>query len=148
MLSLQLLVAGLALLAALAIGTVVHELLHASVLHAAGVPVAIEWFGDRTAGTLGSFLGGALAAVQLQSVPAETAPRTLRIASLAPFVLALPLLAIPAGLVADPFATGDPVAQAAVLGWMACALPSPADFSMAWHAETVVEAEDLDALST
>lgn len=139
MLSLELPLAVLALLTAVAVGTVVHELLHAGVLRAAGVSVSLQWLGDRSTGTLGSLLGGALAAVQLRRVPEHTSPWTLRIASLSPLVLVLPLLAIPAGFVADPFAGGDPIAQAAVLGWMACALPSPADFSMAWHAEDVVD---------
>ncbi|PSP36871.1 hypothetical protein BRC66_07920 [Halobacteriales archaeon QH_2_66_30] len=41
--------AGLALLATLGIGLVAHELTHAAVLHAFGVPYDIRWFPGRAA---------------------------------------------------------------------------------------------------
>lgn len=146
MLLLDLAFAGLALLAVVTLGTIVHELLHASVLQAAGVPYDMQWLADASGGTLGSGLLGTWAAVELRAVPEDLPPWTLRVASLAPLVLAAPLLAIPAGVVADPFAGENVVHQAVVLGWMACALPSPADFSLVWHAEQLVSDDDFAAL--
>lgn len=133
MVGLHLVAAALALLGAVALGVVVHEALHLAVLRAAGVRCELQL--DGSGGHLAGF-GGALAAVRLRSVPA--APLTLRVASLAPLALLLPVLSIPAGVVPDPFATGNVVAQGAVVGWFACALPSPADFSIAFHAEDLV----------
>lgn len=146
MLVLDLTLAALALLTAVALGTVVHELVHASVLEAAGVPYRLQWLAGQSDATLGSGLVGTWASVELRGLPDDCSPWTLRVASLAPLVLAVPLLAIPAGIVADPFAGDRLLLQAAVLGWMACALPSPADFSIVWHAETVLDRDDLDGL--
>lgn len=136
---LELLGAVVVLAVAVCTGTVVHELLHAGVLYAAGVPFQIQWLGDARSGRLGGGLLGAWASVRLRSVPAGLPAWQLRVASLAPLALAVPLLAVPAGLVADPFAREAPLLQAAVIGWLACALPSPADFSLVWHAGRVVE---------
>jgi hypothetical protein len=60
-----------------------------------------------------------------------------------------PLALVPAGLVGDPFAT-EGVARFAVLGWMACALPSPQDFSVLWYADEALPStgEEADAETT
>lgn len=130
--------AALVLLLAVASGTIVHELLHAGVLRAAGIPFEIHWLPGGSGGLAGPL--GALASVRLGAIPPDVPAWQLRVASLAPFALAIPLLAVPTSLVPDPFAVQAPALQAAVVGWMACALPSPADFSMVWHAPEVVAA--------
>lgn len=132
------LLVGFVLVTTVAIGIVVHELLHALCLRAAGVAHVLRLGGEGRSGRLGAALG-AVASVRMERVPAGLAPWQLRVASLAPFALATPFLAIPLGLLPDPFATGNVLAQAALIGWVACALPSPQDFSLAWHAADVVD---------
>lgn len=139
--SYELLVAGIALLFAVGAGIVVHELLHAVVLKAAGVSVEIDWFHGRS-GQLGAGLFGTLASVRIRTIPDDLPAWQLRIASLAPLSLATPLVAVAAGLISDPFAGSDVVLQAAVVGWLACALPSPADFSLFWYAESAIAEAD------
>jgi hypothetical protein len=51
-----------------------------------------------------------------------------------PLTLALAFVLVPFGVVPDPFATGGLAAQLAVVGWLACAIPSPQDFSVVWYA--------------
>jgi len=73
------------------------------------------------------------------SKAAGPAPRRLRAASLAPLALATPLAAVLVGAVPDPFAGGSLYLQLVVVGWLACSLPSPQDFSLVWHANRVLE---------
>lgn len=136
----SLLVLGV-LASAVASGVLVHELLHAACLRAAGVPHVLRLGGDSGAGRLGAGLG-AIASVKLERVPRGLAAWQLRVASLAPLALAAPLFAVAAGVVPDPFATGNVYAQAALIGWLACALPSPQDFSQFWHAPDIVAGAD------
>ncbi|QLD90986.1 hypothetical protein HWV07_18810 [Natronomonas salina] len=133
-----LILAGLVLLLTVGIGTVVHELLHAAVLRASGVDYELQWLHGEATGRLGAGVFGTWASVELRAVPADLAPWRLRAASLAPLLLATPLVAVAAGVVPDPFAGDAVVLQLAVVGWLACSLPSPQDFSMVWHAETVL----------
>jgi len=136
----ELVAAVLALLAALCVGTVVHELLHAGILRAAGASVEIHWGSDGRSDRHWAAITGSLAAVRLRGVPPALSPWHLRVASLAPLVLAAPLLLIAVGVVPDPFSGTDYVVQFALIGWLACALPSPQDFSVCWHATDVVDA--------
>lgn len=69
----------------------------------------------------------------------DTAPWRLRVAALSPLALAVPLGAVAVGAVPDPFAGGHLLARLGLVGWLACALPSPSDFSVAFHAEQPVE---------
>jgi hypothetical protein len=126
-------------LATVGIGTVVHELLHAALLCASGVDYELRWLHGRGAGRLGAGVFGTWASVELRAVPADLPPWRLRAASLAPLLLATPLAVVAVGAVPDPFAGGPVVLQLAVVGWLACSLPSPQDFSMVWHAERVLE---------
>jgi hypothetical protein len=50
----------------------------------------------------------------------------------------MPLVLVPLGVVPDPFETQNPYLLAATLGWTACAIPSPQDFSLVWYAERAV----------
>ena len=134
-----LLIAAVVLLLTVGTGTVVHELLHAAMLRASGVDYEMRWLHGRCAGRLGAGVFGTWASVELLAVPADLSPWRLRAASLAPLLLATPLVVVAVGAVPDPFASGSVVLQLAVVGWLACSLPSPQDFSMVWHAETVLE---------
>lgn len=148
MLALHLLQAALALLAALAVGTVVHELLHATVLRAAGVDFGLYLLPQGEERRHGAGLSGGLAAVRLEGVPEGTSPWTIRTASLSPLLLAVPLALVPLGVLPDPFASGHVVGQAIALGTLACALPSPADFSLVWDADAVVRGETRVPVAT
>lgn len=139
MVTYQLLLSGLALLSVVSVGVVLHEMLHGLFLRAAGVPFDIRWLHGDASGQLGSLFFGTWASVRMRSVPDELAPWKLRAASLSPLLLAAPLLGILVGAIPDPFASGNLVFQFAVIGWLACAIPSPADFSLFWHAGSVIE---------
>lgn len=133
-----LLVAAVVLLVTVGIGTVVHELSHAVALRAAGVEYELRWLHGGPTGRLGAGLFGTWASVELRSIPRDLPPWRLRAASLAPLLLAAPFAAVAVGAVSDPFAGGNLYLQLTVVGWLACALPSPQDFSLVWHADEVV----------
>lgn len=137
-------VGAFVLAAAVGFGTVAHELLHAGCLRAAGVPCEIRR-GGTEGGGLGGALVGALASVHPTRIPEGLAAWQLRVAALSPLALAVPLLAIGAGLVPDPFAGENLLAQLALIGWLACALPSPRDFGLFWHADAVLAGDELPA---
>jgi len=121
------------LVLAVSVGLVTHELAHAAVLRAAGVPHDVHWFPGREGSVFRAGLRGKWAAVEPRPI-GETPAWTLRLSATMPLVMLAPLALVPAGLVGDPFAT-EGVARFAVLGWMACALPSPQDFSVLWYAD-------------
>ena len=138
--------AGLLLVAVVALGTVTHELAHAAVLRAFGVPYDIEWLpGREDAGLLEASLYVKWAAVTPRSLPTDLSAWRLRIAALAPLSLAVPLLLVALDVVPDPFGTDLLLAKVLAIGWMACALPSPQDFSLFFHAEEAL-AEERAAL--
>jgi len=134
-----LLLAAVALFLTVGIGTVVHELSHAAVLRASGVDYELRWLQGGRTGRLGAGLFGTWASVELRSLPSDLSPWRLRAASLAPLALATPLAAVLVGAVPDPFAGGSLYLQLVVVGWLACSLPSPQDFSLVWHANRVLE---------
>lgn len=132
--------AGGVLVAALVVGTVAHELTHASALRALGVPYELEWLpAHESTGLVGAGLRGSWATVSPRSIPPGVPTWGLRIAAVAPFVLATPLLLVLLGVLPDPVRTGDPFLTAATVAWFACALPSPQDFSLFWHADQAIE---------
>lgn len=133
MLSFSLVAAAVVLAGAVGVGVAAHELLHAAVLRAAGVPVVVR----LRPGESGTGVSGSLASVRMERVPPGVAPWQLRLAALAPLALAFPFGAVVAGVVPDPIA-GDLFVQLALVGWLACALPSPDDFSIVFHAEQVI----------
>lgn len=131
--------AGAVLLVAVAAGTVAHELSHAVVLTAFRVPYRIEWLPAREeAGLLRAGISGGWASVTPRSIPSGLAPWRLRLAALAPLALASPFALVLAGVAPDPFATGAVHLQAATIGWLACAIPSPADFSICSRARRAI----------
>ena len=128
------------LLATLLLGLVAHELAHAAVLRALGVPFDVEIFPegeDEVATGLG--VHRAWATVTPRSIPRNVSPGGLRLAALAPFVLATPLVLVLAGVLPDPLAAENVFLSAATVAWFGCALPSPRDFSLFWHAEETID---------
>lgn len=136
---LELVGAILILFGSVALGTVAHELSHALSLKLFDISYDVWWFGTRESRGLRAPLSGTLVAVVPQKDCVQDAATELRIASLAPFVLAVPVTLIPLGCVANPFATGNLALQLSVVGWLACAIPSPQDFSLVWYAASAIE---------
>jgi hypothetical protein len=131
-----LLASGVALAAAVCLGTVTHELSHAAVLSWFDVPVSVVWRPDDD-GSIRSLVLGRVATVRPVS-PGPVHAGALRIAALAPLALAAPLALVFLGILPDPFETGDVVWQAATVGWVACAIPSPGDFALCLYAADAV----------
>jgi hypothetical protein len=124
--------AALALCASVAVGTVAHEVSHALALRASGLACDIRWRPDRDGGRFGP--GRTLASV-MPRVESTASPTAFRLAALAPLGLALPLALALLGVVPDPFRHAPIPVQAALVGWLGCALPSPQDFAVVWYAE-------------
>jgi hypothetical protein len=131
--------AGLLLMALVVGGTMLHELLHAAVLSASGVPFTIRWFSPTDVTDLRSWASGGWATVRPDSYPPGVSPWQLRLAALAPMVMALPVLLVAAGVVPDPFPAGSVLFELAAVASMACAIPSPSDFSVVWHADRLLD---------
>lgn len=131
--------AGLVLAVAVGTGTVAHELSHALILRALAIPHDLEWLPDSDeVSVLAVGVSGRLAAVTPRAPAPDLPPWGLRVAALAPLTLALPLALVPLGILPDPVASGNIYLIAATIGWLACALPSPQDFSLVWYAERAI----------
>lgn len=118
-----------------AVGIVVHELLHAVVLRSAGVECSLSLFPDGTGtGGFETLVSGSLASVEMASVPSNCSPWHLRLAAMAPLAMLVPVVAYGV-LVTVGSLTGSTFGSVVVIAWMACALPSPADFAIVWHTE-------------
>lgn len=123
--------AAAVLLFTVGVGTIAHELTHAMVLRAFGVSYEIELFGrgvERTWATVTPCLPSK-----------EVPPWGLRLAAIAPLVLAIPLVLVLVGILPDPLALENLFLTAATVAWFGCALPSPRDFSLFWHAERAID---------
>lgn len=127
--------AGCALALALAVGLVAHEWAHATILRLAGVDYSISYLPGRSAGIVSLVTTHPWAVVSPRPTGDEPA-WLLRLAALAPAALAVPVFGL--GL-AGYVTTDTPVVAAAAIGWLACALPSPQDFSVAFHAARLLE---------
>lgn len=133
-------VAGCALALAVTAGLLVHEWTHALVLRLARIEYTIEYFPDSTDD------GGGVFAVLARCPWALVRPQPtgdepawhLRVAALVPLSLALPVLLL--GL-SGHVPTDNVVVSAALIGWLACAIPSPQDFSVAFYAHRILELE-------
>lgn len=115
-------------------GTVAHELSHALALDAFDIPFDVDWFPreeDNGAPHLGII--GQWAAVSYDARDISVQTWKIRVSALMPLTLAAPLLMIPLGILPDPLAHGNLHASLALIGWLACAIPSPADFAIAWN---------------
>jgi|AntDeeMinimDraft_5_1070356.scaffolds.fasta_scaffold00216_13 hypothetical protein len=134
--------AGLGLLLSVVGGVLVHELLHVLVLRSGGVRCSLVL--RRVRGEQGGFqtlVSGSWASVEMKSIPAECSNWRLRGASMAPLAMLLPVGAY-AWAVTSGHAAGTLFGSMVVIGWMACALPSPADFSVVWHTDEARELVD------
>ena len=139
----ELLAAVTTLFSTVAVGLVTHELAHAAALRVSGIPYDVEWFpGSDADASLGTGLAGRWATVTPTRVPEGVAPWRLRVAAMAPLLLTLPFVAVAVGAVPDPLAAGNPSLQLAAVGWLACALPSPQDFSVLWYADRALAAAE------
>lgn len=130
------------LLLTLPAGIAAHEFSHALVLRALGVSFDVAWLPDRHGrGAMPAGAFGRWASVTPRSIPPDLAPRGLRVAALAPLALATPMALVLLGVLPDPIQTGNLPLVAATLAWFGCALPSPQDFSLVWHAEAALAGE-------
>ncbi|WIV68034.1 hypothetical protein [Natrialbaceae archaeon AArc-T1-2] len=132
----DLIVAAPVLAFAVVVGLIVHEHAHAFVLELAGVEYTLEYVPDRSDGVVAALASTPWARVEPRPTGHES-PWVLRIAALMPLALAVPVLAL--GVGGHLPGADDPVATAAVVGWLGCALPSPQDFSVAFYAHRVLE---------
>lgn len=128
-------VAGCALALSVAVGLVAHEWTHAAVLRLARVEYSVTYFPGRTDGLVALLTTRPWAAVYPRPTGRER-PWTLRLAALAPALLALPVFGL---AIAGHVTAESPVVAAAAIGWLACALPSPQDFSVAFYAHRLLE---------
>ena len=134
--ALALLTAVVALGSTVAIGIVIHELSHAAVLHSLGVPYDIEWFPDhRTTSYFATGVFGSWASVTPGQLPASVPAWGLRLSAMAPLALLLPFVLVIVGTVPDPLESQSLWMTAVTIGWLACALPSPQDFSVLFYAD-------------
>lgn len=134
---LALIVAALAL--GVSSGLLAHEWAHAAVLHLCGIGYAVTIFPDRRGHPLRWLARQPWAVVHPQ--PSTDADgRALKGASLAPFALAVPPFAL--GLLGHGPTTAQPVLTAFAIGWLACAIPSPQDFAVAFHADSALSSSE------
>lgn len=113
-------------------GLLAHEWAHAAVLHYFGIGYAVTVFPDRRGHPLRWLARQPWAVVHPQ--PSTDADGwALKGASLAPLLLAVPPFAL--GLLGYGPTGAQPVPTAFAIGWLACAIPSPQDFAVAFHAD-------------
>lgn len=137
----ELATAGFALLLTVALGTVVHELSHALALEAFDIPYEITWFPTENDGLRACGSIGALASVSPERTDRKLTPLGLRTAAMMPVVMVIPVVLTLVGVLPDPVAGGNTIGTAVVIGWLACALPSPQDFSILWYADRAVQTQ-------
>lgn len=135
------LLAALVLALAVVLGTVAHELSHAIALRCFRIPHSVDWFPERGGSTaLPIGLRGQWAEVTPGPIPPDLATWKLRIAAIMPFCLLLPVTLVLLGAVENPLPIAGIHATLAAIGWTACAIPSPADFSIFWHPQRSIAA--------
>ncbi|NEU59052.1 hypothetical protein [Halorussus sp. MSC15.2] len=138
---------GAVLLATLAVGICVHELLHVAPLSFTDAEYTVSVLPDTDAdstspigwGVLPNALTGGLVRVEVTDVPTETPDWVLRVAALLPVLLALPLVLVAAGVLPDPVAADDHLGTVALVALTGCGLPSPADWAVVWHGSDLAD---------
>ncbi|ELY57463.1 hypothetical protein [Natronolimnohabitans innermongolicus] len=141
MIETDLLVAAPALAVAVVGGLIAHELAHAQVLRLFGIDHTISYFPRRTDAEGGLLSSPPLAVVQPHPTGRES-PHALRAAALAPLLLAVPVFVT--GL-SGTVPADSPILLAIAVGWLACAIPSPQDFSVVFYAHRVLERHSLES---
>ena len=141
--------AGCILALAVVSGLIAHEWSHAIVLRLAAVDYEIRYLPDRSERQRDGWGPNSVVAL-LRSCPwAAVAPKPtgtepawlFRLAALAPLCLALPVF----GLGIGGYLTADtPIVAAAAIGWLACSIPSPQDFSIVFYAHRLTDPEGDD----
>lgn len=127
------------LLVTVGIGITIHELSHAAALGLLGVSYEIEWFPRQDKTRVRSALFASWATVTPQRIPQDVTSLGIRLSAMAPLALTAPFLLGMTGLVPTPVGSGNEFATAVTIAWLACALPSPQDFSVFWYAEQALE---------
>ncbi|QLG48332.1 hypothetical protein [Natrinema halophilum] len=128
-------VAGCVLALSVAVGLVAHEWAHAVVLRLARVEHSVTYLPGKSDGFCALLTTRPWAAVTPRPTGREPA-WVLRFAALAPALLAIPVF----GLGLAGHVTADaPIIAAAAIGWLACSIPSPQDFSVAFHAHRLLD---------
>lgn len=121
------------LLVTLVVGILTHELLHAIALRSAGVDCSLRFLPDTEAETgLEALATGAWASVGIDAVPRTCTTWRLRVAALAPLAMLVPVGCY-AVFLGQGHLVGSQIETLAIIAWMGCALPSPADFAIVWH---------------
>lgn len=134
MIGIELVISGIALVLAVVTGLIAHEWSHALALRVAGVEYSLEYLPDRDEGVVVALASTRWAHVRPHPTGRES-PRVFRVAALMPLSLALPVL----GLAFGGYLAGDHlVLTLAAAGWLACAIPSPQDFSVAFYAHRIL----------
>ncbi len=130
MIGIEVVVAGCVLVATVGIGLIAHELSHAVVLRLGNVEYEMSYFPARSEGIIGALASYPWAVVEPTNAQ-NVSTRILRIAALSPLALTVPVLV----LASSGIAPADNLLVAAfTIGLLACALPSPQDFSVAFYA--------------
>lgn len=127
-------IAGGGLGLAVVVGLVAHEWAHALVLRLAGIDYTMTYFPGRTGGLGGTLLSCPWAVVHPHPNAGDP-PWQLRLAALAPFALTIPVLL---GAFFGILQNSSAISGFAI-GWLACAIPSPQDFSVAFYAHRRTE---------
>ncbi|MFB6299064.1 MAG: hypothetical protein ABEH65_02260 [Halobacteriales archaeon] len=131
--------AAIVLLLTVGVGIVAHELSHATVLSLFGIQWDINIDPERIGtGQFDTSIFGAWATVTPREISPETSVLAMRLSSVAPLVLAVPFVTVGTGILPDPLHADSLLLTAWTVGWLACAIPSPQDFSVFWHAERAV----------
>ncbi|ELY42544.1 hypothetical protein [Natronorubrum sulfidifaciens] len=137
-------VAGCLLVVTVVVGLVAHECAHAVVLTLARVEYTVTYAPGRSDGIVGLVTSCPWAAVHPHPTGHESAT-VLRVAALAPLALAVPIFGLGfSGLLP----VESPLLTAIGIGWLACAIPSPQDFSVAFYAHRALEAVPTDGSDT
>ena len=131
----DLVVAGCILMVAVGAGLLAHEWAHALTLRLCRIEYTVSYFPGRDEGIAGTLRSCPWAVVEPRPSGTESA-WSLRVAALAPFALALPVFVL--GVTGPGLASHPPV-LAAMIGWLACSIPSPQDFSVVFHAHELLE---------
>lgn len=119
-------------------GLLAHEWAHAAVLHLTGTEYSVTILPDRERHPIRWLASCPWAVVRPR--PTDATPAwSLKVASLAPLALAVPLFAL--ALVGRAPTVEQPLPMAFALGWLACSIPSPQDFSVAFYAHRVIDDE-------
>jgi hypothetical protein len=134
----ELFTAGTLLVATVGIGITIHELSHAAVLQCLGVPYEIRWLPETDGSRFHSALAASWATVTPQRIPQNVPSLGIRLSAVAPLALTLPLVLVATGVVQNPLPSGNEYTTAVTIAWLACALPSPQDFSVFWYADRAI----------